>query len=292
MTERYSIGKVSSACNVPIKTLRYYDEIDLIKPEYRDNDSNYRYYSKEQMTTILCIRRLRHLGFCLKDIKDLVTHSDLPTIEEKVNHRCEDILCEIDSLNAKMNACRSLLARVSAGADIVDKISESKTSLTEIRTEKIGSGTMFFTRDIMKQYKCTDVSLDRWQDLYSKCDQYGVHSSSPVILTYHTKALNQFLMDDCDVEFGIIMDETRPAPNRDKLEKMTRPWGGFTAATAYHIGSYDDVVNSHIAILQWIHQNGYEVTGPTSEEYIVSPMDVTGSEARVTKIIMPIEKKS
>lgn len=48
MTERYSIGKVSTACNIPIKTLRYYDEIDLLKPEYRDNDSNYRYYSKDQ----------------------------------------------------------------------------------------------------------------------------------------------------------------------------------------------------------------------------------------------------
>lgn len=28
----YKIGEVSKLCNVPIKTLRYYDEISLLKP--------------------------------------------------------------------------------------------------------------------------------------------------------------------------------------------------------------------------------------------------------------------
>ncbi len=291
MTERYSIGKVSAACNVPIKTLRYYDEIDLLKPEYRDNDSNYRYYSKEQMTTILCIRRLRHLGFCLRDIKDLVSRSDLPTIEEKVNRRCEDILDEIDSLQAKMEACRSLLSRVSEGSDIVSDAKDAGDTRTpKVRIEIIDAGSMFYTREVMKQYRSTDVSLKRWQELYNRCDQYGIHSSSPVILTYHAKTLDQFLMNDCDVEFGIILDEEKTLTSKAHLAKMIRPWGGFTAATAYHLGSYDNIIQTHIAILQWAHQNGYEVVGPTSEEYIVSPLDVTNDDARVTRVIMPVEK--
>ena len=60
MSKRYAIGEVSILCNIPIKTLRYYDEIELLQPKYRNTESNYRYYSKEQLTTLLIIRRLRH----------------------------------------------------------------------------------------------------------------------------------------------------------------------------------------------------------------------------------------
>ncbi len=34
--EYYKIGEVSKKCTIPIKTLRYYDEIGLIKPEYTE----------------------------------------------------------------------------------------------------------------------------------------------------------------------------------------------------------------------------------------------------------------
>lgn len=40
--EFYQIGEVSKICNIPIKTLRYYDEIGLLIPRKIDPDSNYR----------------------------------------------------------------------------------------------------------------------------------------------------------------------------------------------------------------------------------------------------------
>ena len=48
----YSIGKVSALCNVPIKTLRYYDTIGLLVPDYRKDESNYRYYTQDQLLTL------------------------------------------------------------------------------------------------------------------------------------------------------------------------------------------------------------------------------------------------
>lgn len=58
MSEYYSIGKISKKCNVTVKTLHYYDKIGLLKPEYRDESTNYRYYTKRQMIDVLVIRRL------------------------------------------------------------------------------------------------------------------------------------------------------------------------------------------------------------------------------------------
>ena len=62
----YLIGEVSTICNVPIKTLRYYDEIELIVPKERKKGCNYRYYTKEQMVTLFFVRKLRNIGISLK----------------------------------------------------------------------------------------------------------------------------------------------------------------------------------------------------------------------------------
>ena len=67
----YQIGEISKLCNIPIKTLRYYDEINLLKPKKIDEFSNYRYYSNEQLVLILEIKQFKEAGFSLKEIKQL-----------------------------------------------------------------------------------------------------------------------------------------------------------------------------------------------------------------------------
>ena len=39
-----SIGEMAEANHVSIATLRLYDRMGLLKPSYRDAESNYRYY--------------------------------------------------------------------------------------------------------------------------------------------------------------------------------------------------------------------------------------------------------
>ena len=44
----YSIRKLSELAGVSARTLRYYDEIGLLKPEYI-TDSRYRYYGEKEL---------------------------------------------------------------------------------------------------------------------------------------------------------------------------------------------------------------------------------------------------
>ena len=44
----YKIGEFAKLTNIPVKTLRYYDEINLLKPEEIDLFSGYRYYGDKQ----------------------------------------------------------------------------------------------------------------------------------------------------------------------------------------------------------------------------------------------------
>lgn len=66
----YKIGEFSRVINLPVKTLRYYDEIDLFKPEEIDLFTGYRYYSKNQIEDIKLIKLLKEAGFSLEEIKN------------------------------------------------------------------------------------------------------------------------------------------------------------------------------------------------------------------------------
>ena len=66
------IGEFSALTGVPIKTIRYYSDIGLLKPHSIDSDSNYRSYKKEQIVTLNRIISLKDAGFMLSDIKMII----------------------------------------------------------------------------------------------------------------------------------------------------------------------------------------------------------------------------
>ncbi len=67
-----SIGEFSMICKVSTKTLRYYAEIGLIFPSEINPENGYRYYSVEQLETMLFINRLKSYDFSLEDIKTIL----------------------------------------------------------------------------------------------------------------------------------------------------------------------------------------------------------------------------
>ena len=93
----YSIGKVSSICDVPIKTLRYYDQIGLLVPQYRKEDGHYRYYEHTQLLTLHIIRKLRLLGVSLKDIQRIIQNCDNAAMEQCVVSRMHEISKNIET---------------------------------------------------------------------------------------------------------------------------------------------------------------------------------------------------
>ena len=45
MKKYFSIGEMSKLYNISIETLRHYDRIGILKPEYINKKTGYRYYS-------------------------------------------------------------------------------------------------------------------------------------------------------------------------------------------------------------------------------------------------------
>ena len=63
----YSIKELSELAGISARTLRYYDEIGLLKPS-GVNDAGYRYYGEREVESLQQILFYRERGFELKTI--------------------------------------------------------------------------------------------------------------------------------------------------------------------------------------------------------------------------------
>ena len=71
MRDGYSIGEAAKKLQVSTRTLRFYEEKDLVRPAYTE-ENGYRFYSEEQIRQIELILFLKELGFSLRQIKMLI----------------------------------------------------------------------------------------------------------------------------------------------------------------------------------------------------------------------------
>ncbi len=68
----YTVQKLAALAGVSARTLRYYDEIGILKPA-RVNSSGYRIYGQAEVDRLQQILFYRELGVNLESIKDIVT---------------------------------------------------------------------------------------------------------------------------------------------------------------------------------------------------------------------------
>src|SRR5271165_1208003 len=74
------IGEFSQLGQVTVRTLHHYDNLGLLKPVFIDPDSDYRYYSIEQLPRLNRIVALKDLGLSLDQIAHLLA-SDVSAAE-------------------------------------------------------------------------------------------------------------------------------------------------------------------------------------------------------------------
>lgn len=80
------IGEFSKICSVTTKTLRYYDEIGLLKPSIVNEHNGYRFYHVKQLKTILFINKLKKYRFSLEEIDRILKDSSGEALPRLIRH--------------------------------------------------------------------------------------------------------------------------------------------------------------------------------------------------------------
>lgn len=120
----YKIGDFSKETGVPIKTLRYYNEIDLFNPVEVDLFTGYRYYSSDQIEDLNLILKLKKVGFSLEEIKKYWNNFNNDIMLKKR----DELIKNIDGLKENISEIENLRSHIINGK-IVLKESNKKIVL-------------------------------------------------------------------------------------------------------------------------------------------------------------------
>lgn len=290
----YSIGEISEITDTSGKTLRYYDQIGLLKPGYKNPDTLYRYYTKDQVFSVFLIKKLQTLGFSLKEIQALMSEDTPDIYAREVSRKMKHLRKKIDEMERIYTEGILFIDKLEMKQERLEYFSikdkeESVPSLDdqvrnrEIRVETIPEMEVLYTRKRMTDYNNLEISINRWFELFKVAEKRGLPVAGSMILAYHTEnPMEQFFKSTCELECML------PVKKGEQEFSDIKSFGGFNAATALHVGAYDTISATHLKLLKWIESQGLKLGGKICEEYMISPVDLNTSSGYVTKVIAPL----
>ncbi|MEJ5216661.1 Cu(I)-responsive transcriptional regulator [Cognatishimia sp. D5M38] len=104
-----NIGQVAKSSGIPVKTIRYYEEIGFIRP---DRDANgYRNFDDRDLHKLAFIGRARSLGFTIEECRALLAlYEDQSRASADVKRLAMDHLKDIDAKIAALKSMRDTLS--------------------------------------------------------------------------------------------------------------------------------------------------------------------------------------
>lgn len=113
--ELLRIGQVAAQSGVPIKTIRYYDDLGLLHSIGR-TEGNFRQFTPEVLTRLAFIKRAQRLGLSLQEISEFLAVYDqgqLPCGD--IKEKLEDKLLQIDAQVQQLLTLRAELNGLLSG---------------------------------------------------------------------------------------------------------------------------------------------------------------------------------
>ena len=104
-----NIGEVAGRAGLPAKTIRYYEDIGLVRPQRGEN--GYRSFRESDLHKLAFLARARALGFSIDDCRTLLAlYEDERRASADVRQVAEDHLARIDEKIAQLQGMRRTLA--------------------------------------------------------------------------------------------------------------------------------------------------------------------------------------
>lgn len=241
----HTIGQFSKLTQIPIKTLRYYDDIGVLRAAYVQRTTGYRYYTSDQVQRLNRILVLKDLGCSLREIHDLVA-------ENVPAHAIRDMLtARRAGLEEHIVQERARLARAEARLEML-----LQCDLIEARDVAVRDSGSWLVASV----RATVKSHDECAELFDELDWHitssprgrhrGViwHACSPGVI-------------DCEV-FAAIPSRVHVG---GRIRIFETPAERIASLVYYGDADY---AGAYRAVRAYIAATGAAVTGPKREIFL------------------------
>jgi effector-binding domain-containing protein len=265
------IGDFSRIGRVSIKTLRYYDAVDLLKPHQVDPVTGYRYYSFDMLPRLNRILALKELGFSLDQVKD-VLKDDLSAEQLRGMLRLKQA-----EIKQQMEIEKDKLARVEARLQMIEQ--EDTVPNYDVVIKEVEQISVAAIRDKIPTYP---EQGHLWGELEIFLSQNQITPEGPCLTVYHS--------DEPNIDAEVCEPVSQPIPEQGSVKQHVLP-GVEKMATTIHSGPFVTISDAYQAILKWIEANGYKIVGPAREVYLKAADNGSQTDPNtVTEIQFPVDK--
>ncbi|WP_431026708.1 MerR family transcriptional regulator [Lysinibacillus sp. LZ02] len=268
----YSIGKFSEICNIPVKTLRYYSDIGLLKPSYIDPVTNYRYYDYDKIQIVKKIMVLKSCQFSLVTIKELIESSDQIQWKSMLEHKIEELEDQKKQMSKQIEEMNRLKMQIEKEASIIPGPLLSECSI-ENRKEIL----VYTIREKIK-VKFIDQLV---KNLFDRVYAFNLVITGKLMAIFHERNLNQ---EEVDVELLLPIKDT------NKIDGC-RILASGTYACLTVKGPYSELEVGYEMLKNWIMEQNLTHVGKEIEIYEkgLVPSNVNIREIRPDFNIHPSE---
>lgn len=262
------IGAFSKICNVTTKTLRFYDEIGLIKPAIVNEHNGYRYYDVSQLKTILLINKLKMYCFSLEEIDEVIKDPGDEKLSRLIRQKQRSIQEKLENCKYILHQLNEDILNLERGIDIMAYLDNIAVELVETEPKNI-----LFSRQKM--------SIDDYCRYFGKLFE--------TIAKEHLTCIGAPIAIYHDEEFNPASNDTEIAIPIVEKVKGTRELAGGLCVKGVHKGPYSELPSTYTKIMQWINEEGYMLVASPYEIYVTDPAKAT-QEEYVTEIYFPVKK--
>ena len=272
------IGEFSQLSQVTVKTLRYYDDIGLLKPSNVDPESGYRYYSLDQLPLIHRIMALKELGLSLEQISTMINQDlSLERLEGMLQLKQAELRQRVTEEQARLAQVEFRLRQIA-----MDRL---PTEL-DIVVKQIDPIRVLTVRDTFPSF---DAIEPLRAEILSALAKHGLSFAGAPVGIFHG---DEFKTTDVDHECAVPVDDTRqddlPLETLGVMKLCQLP-SIELAATHIHQGNYDTLKDKFAVIQRWIVLNRYRLGGVTRFLFYRGPMNHDDPDSYLTEIQHQIE---
>lgn len=261
---KHKIGEFSKMAKVTLKTLRYYDELGILKPVAIDRWNGYRYYSSEQLNDLREIRLYREAGLSLEEIGRIRSGDDPATILNARKSELEKTVSLIDGLIRRGNTMSQYKAEIKTLPECTVAFRHGKIDKYDDITEFV----MGFARMCMETNPDVECTKDDYCFVVYSDPEYREHD---IELTY-AQAVVKAGTPSGEIGFKHL----------DSVD----------AVCVKHVGPYRDLGDAYAFATKWMSENGYAIADSPRECYIHGCWDSESEDQYLTEIQIPFAKGS
>lgn len=262
MAGRLLISQFALLTGLSPKTLRHYDDIDLLKPEWIDETSGYRQYGVAQVSLGIHIRHWRQLGLPVPEIKRLLQSPDHGT--QVLSQHETRLRTEIAEREGALRNLQALL----------------KENVMDYRLEHLPAQQVLSIRETLQppHYEVIPQAL---QELMAYKKAQGYEVSAPSFFIRHAGG---------DGETGVVevclpvSGDVHPSGRIEVKNVQRQP-----AFIGRFVGPYEKTGAAYSGVAEEALRRGLRLTGSTAEIYVKSVPHTPDPNAYETDIAFFLE---